>query len=115
MALQMTFSWKNFNDAFDFVKKVKGIKQVGQPKMVVKKAQNIGNFRGSYSMGYGHQAYPSHPIQSNLLISIGGPSRIIQHTLVLESQGALYSSTSRPSLDRAYFTCDGNRQFRRKS
>lgn len=60
--LQMNSLGKTFNNVFDFLMKVEGVKQVGQEKIVAYTAQNMGKFGGYYSRYYGHQAYPSYLI-----------------------------------------------------
>lgn len=47
----MTYTRKTFNVVVNYIKKVEGVKQVGQQKVLAKKYQNVGNFGGFYSMG----------------------------------------------------------------
>lgn len=58
------------------MKKLEGVIQSGQAKMLAKKSHNVGNFSGSYSKGRGQQAYLAHPIRSALTTSIMVPTKV---------------------------------------
>lgn len=51
-SVHITLEWKGFNDVSDYVKKLKGVTQVVQAKILAMKSQNVANFYGSYSNGH---------------------------------------------------------------
>lgn len=62
LSMHMMSAWKIFNEVIDYVKKIKGVQQLGQAKALAQRSKNAGNFSGSYSKGSSQQVYSTRPI-----------------------------------------------------
>lgn len=74
--MHTTLTEKRFNKVSDYVKKLEGVTQVGQARMLVNKSHTIGNFSGSWSKDQGQQAYSAFSIQLTFPASIVGPTKV---------------------------------------
>lgn len=72
LSVHMSSIGKSSNDVANYVKKLEGVKQVGQDNALSKMSHNTTNFNGSYYSGQGQKTYPACPIRSALLASISG-------------------------------------------
>uniref|UniRef100_M1DSX7 'chromo' domain containing protein n=1 Tax=Solanum tuberosum TaxID=4113 RepID=M1DSX7_SOLTU len=104
---------KSFNEVTNFVKKVEGVRQDDQAKVLAKKAKNSGNFQGSYSRSSGRPTLAARPIQSYISASTGNYSGTPPQNLIQDSQGAAPSTGSRTSFDRTCYKCGEPGHMRR--
>lgn len=82
LSIHITFVGKTFNYIADEVKKLKGVKLVGQAKALSKKSHNVNNFSGSYPKGHRQKTYSALPIQSKFLAFTKGHLGVVQQPLV---------------------------------
>lgn len=70
LCLYMTSAGKGFNKVSNYVKKLEGVTEVNQAKILADKSWNVRNFNWYYSKVHDYQTYSAHHIQLILLASV---------------------------------------------
>lgn len=74
----MIFVGKSFNNMTYFVKKVEGLRKVGQVNVLAKSPKSVGTFHGSYYRGLGRPVIEAWLVQLVMPASTGGCPRTSQ-------------------------------------
>ncbi|KAH0657946.1 hypothetical protein KY289_026694 [Solanum tuberosum] len=105
LSVHMTSARKSSNEVIYFVKKVEGVRQDGQDKVLVKKAKNSGNFQVSYSRGSKRPTLAARPIQCDMPTSTDNYSGTLPHNLIKNCQGVAPSMGNMKSFYRTCYNC----------